>query len=154
MKCPYCGHLESKVIDSRPTDDGERIRRRRECIACQQRFTSYEAVETSPLMVRKKDGTLVAFDREKLMGSMLRACEKRRVTVAQIETAANEIEVQLRNTMSRECSTERIASLAMQKLRTIDEAAYVRFASVYWKFQDIPTFISELQRLLHQEEKK
>jgi transcriptional repressor NrdR len=148
MKCPFCGCSESKVVDSRPTDDGERIRRRRECLSCQKRFTTYEAVETTPLMVIKKDGSLEAFDRGKLLNSMLRACEKRQVSLAQIEHAVDEIEQHLQNSMEQELSTKMIGEMAMAKLKTIDEAAYVRFASVYRQFKDINSFMDELKKLL------
>lgn len=147
MKCPYCGFLESKVVDSRPADDGERIRRRRECLSCQKRFTTYEAIETAPMMVVKKDGSLQAFDRSKLLGSMMHACEKRQVSLSQLENAVVEIEQTLQNSLDREIPTARIGEIAMEKLREIDEAAYVRFASVYRQFKDIDTFIEELNKL-------
>ena len=148
MRCPFCSYGESKVVDSRPTDDGERIRRRRECLKCQRRFTTYEAVETVPLMVLKKDGSIEGFDRNKLMGSMLRACEKRQVSLSQIERAVDEIELTLQNTLARECPSSRIGEMAMEQLKTIDEAAYVRFASVYRQFKDIGSFMEELKNLL------
>ena len=147
MKCPYCGFQESKVVDSRPADDGERIRRRRECLSCQKRFTTYEAIETAPMMVVKKDGSLQAFDRPKLLGSMMHACEKRQVSLSQLENAVVEIEQTLQNSLDREIPTARIGEIAMEKLREIDEAAYVRFASVYRQFKDIDTFIEELNKL-------
>ncbi len=148
MKCPFCSYGESKVVDSRPADDGERIRRRRECLKCQRRFTTYEAVETVPLMVLKKDGSIEGFDRNKLMNSMLRACEKRQVSLAQIERAVDEIEASLQNSMARECPSSRIGEMAMEQLKQIDEAAYVRFASVYRQFKDIGSFMEELKNLL------
>ncbi|MBP1577838.1 MAG: transcriptional repressor NrdR [Oscillospiraceae bacterium] len=148
MRCPFCAHTESKVIDSRPADDGDRIRRRRECLKCQKRFTTYEAVETIPMMVLKKDGSIEAYYRDKLLNSMLRACEKRQVSVAQIETAVNEIETALQNSLDREIPTSKIGELAMEKLKGIDEAAYVRFASVYRQFKDIGSFMDELKLLL------
>lgn len=148
MKCPFCSYTESKVIDSRPTDDDERIRRRRECLSCQRRFTTYEAVETIPMMVLKKDGSMEPFYRDKLLNSMLRACEKRQVSLAQIEQAVDEIEAALQNAMEREIPTSRIGELAMEKLKGIDEAAYVRFASVYRQFKDIGSFMEELKLLL------
>lgn len=148
MKCPFCSYTESKVIDSRPADDGDRIRRRRECLSCQKRFTTYEAVEMIPLMVLKKDGSIEPFYRDKLLNSMLRACEKRQVSLQQIEKAVDEIEAALQNTMEREIPTTRIGELAMQKLKDIDEAAYVRFASVYRQFKDIASFMDELKLLL------
>ena len=148
MRCPFCAHTESKVIDSRPADDGDRIRRRRECLKCQKRFTTYEAVETIPMMVLKKDGSIEAYYRDKLLNSMLRACEKRQVSVAQIEAAVNEIETALQNSLDREIPTSKIGELAMEKLKGIDEAAYVRFASVYRQFKDIGSFMDELKLLL------
>ncbi len=148
MRCPVCGHLESKVVDSRPMDDGSKIRRRRECLACGKRFTTYEAIETTPMMVKKKDGSLEAFDSNKLLNSMLRACEKRQVSLSQIENAARQIESRLQNTMEREILSSTIGELAMEKLKGIDEAAYVRFASVYRQFQDINSFMDELKKLL------
>ncbi|MBP0981471.1 MAG: transcriptional repressor NrdR [Oscillospiraceae bacterium] len=148
MRCPFCAHTESKVIDSRPADDGDRIRRRRECLSCQKRFTTYEAVETIPMMVLKKDGSIEAYYRDKLLNSMLRACEKRQVSVAQIETAVNEIETALQNSLDREIPTSKIGELAMEKLKGIDEAAYVRFTSVYRQFKDIGSFMDELKLLL------
>ena len=149
MKCPFCSYTESKVIDSRPADDGERIRRRRECLSCQKRFTTYEAVETIPIMVMKKDGVMEPFYRDKLLNSMLRACEKRQVSLSQIEQAVDEIETALQNAMEREIPTSRIGELAMQKLKGIDEAANVRFASVYRQFKDIGSFMDELKLLLN-----
>lgn len=148
MKCPFCSYTESKVIDSRPADEGERIRRRRECLSCQKRFTTYEAVETFPIMVIKKDGSMEPFYRDKLLNSMLRACEKRQVSLRQIEKAVDEIEAMLQNAMEPEILTTRIGELAMQKLKDIDEAAYVRFASVYRQFKDIGSFMDELKLLL------
>lgn len=151
MKCPFCVCQESKVIDSRPADDGKRIRRRRECLSCQKRFTTYEAIETTPMMVVKKDGSLEAFDREKLLNSLLRACEKRQVSLAQLETAVDAIELLLQNSLEREIRTTEIGELAMDKLKGIDEAAYVRFASVYRQFKDINSFMDELTKLLEKQ---
>ena len=148
MRCPFCSYGESKVVDSRPTDDGERIRRRRECLRCQRRFTTYEAIETVPLMVLKKDGSIEGFDRNKLFNSMLRACEKRQVSLSQIERAVDEIELTLQNSLARECPSSQIGEMAMEQLKTIDEAAYVRFASVYRQFKDIGSFMEELNNLL------
>ncbi len=150
MKCPYCGFEESKVIDSRPTDDGERIRRRRECLRCQKRFTTYEAIENLPLIVIKKDKSRQTFDRQKVLNGMLRACEKRPVSIESLERAVNEIETNLQNSLDREVTSQRIGELAMDKLKTIDEVAYVRFASVYRQFRDINTFLDELEKLLHE----
>lgn len=153
MKCPYCGEIESKVIDSRPTDDGERIRRRRECLACAKRFTSYEIVETVPLMVIKKDKSREAFDRQKLLNGLMRACEKRPVTYQQLETAVDNIEQALLNSYDREITSIHIGELAMEQLKKIDEVAYVRFASVYRQFSDINTFMDELKDLLNKRSK-
>lgn len=149
MKCPYCGEVESKVIDSRPTDDGERIRRRRECIKCGKRFTTYEIVETVPLMVIKKDKSRETFNRQKLLNGMMRACEKRNVTYQMLEDAVNNIEQTVLNSYDREITSIYIGELAMQELRRIDEVAYVRFASVYRQFGDINTFMDELKELLN-----
>ena len=140
MKCPYCGELESKVIDSRPTEDGEKIRRRRECLRCGKRFTTYEIVETVPLMVIKKDRSRQVFDRQKLLGGMLRACEKRPVSYEMLERAVDNIEQSLLNSYEREVTSIHIGELAMEELKKIDEVAYVRFASVYRQFSDLNTF--------------
>ena len=148
MKCPYCGCEDSKVIDSRPTDEGERIRRRRECTRCGKRFTTYEVIETVPLIVVKKDSSREAFDRNKLFNGMLRACEKRPVALKTLETAVAEIETQLQNSLEKEVTSTKIGELAMEKLKDIDEVAYVRFASVYRQFKDINTFMDELKLLL------
>ena len=148
MKCPYCGEIDSKVIDSRPADDGERIRRRRECLVCQKRFTTYEIVETVPLMVVKKDKSREAFNRQKLLNGMMRACEKRPVPLAELEKIAEEIEQDLQNSKEREISTEAIGEKVMERLRNVDQVAYVRFASVYRQFKDIDTFMTELNKLL------
>lgn len=148
MKCPFCGYEESKVIDSRPTDEGERIRRRRECISCGKRFTTYEIIETVPIVVVKKDKSREVFDRDKILGGMLRACEKRQVSIDTIEKAIDEIETELQNSLDREVNSTRIGELVMKKLKGIDEVAYVRFASVYRQFKDINTFRDELNKLL------
>lgn len=148
MKCPYCGEVDSKVIDSRPADDGERIRRRRECLSCKKRFTTYEVVETVPLMVMKKDRSREAFNRQKLLNGMMRACEKRPVSYQMLETAVDNIEQTLLNSYEREISTVYVGELAMQELKSIDEVAYVRFASVYRQFGDIDTFMDELKEML------
>lgn len=148
MKCPFCAYSESKVIDSRPTDEGERIRRRRECISCGKRFTTYEIIETVPIIVVKKDKSREAFDRIKLFNGMLRACEKRPVPISALETAVTEIEAELQNSLDREVTSVHIGELAMEKLKTLDEVAYVRFASVYRQFKDINTFMDELAKLL------
>lgn len=148
MRCPFCGFEESKVIDSRPTDEGERIRRRRECMSCGNRFTTYEVIEKVPVVVVKKDKSREVFDREKLLNGMIKACEKRPVPVEQLEKAVNEIESELQNSLDREVTSVRIGELVMEKLKSIDEVAYVRFASVYRQFKDINTFMSELKKLL------
>ena len=148
MKCPFCGNLESKVVDSRPSDEGASIRRRRECMECHKRFTTYETMESLPLVVIKKDGSRQTFDRDKLLGSMLKACEKRSVPLADLERMAGEIEQALQNDMEREVSSSVIGDLVMEKLKEVDEVAYVRFASVYRQFKDIGTFKEELDRLL------
>ncbi len=151
MKCPYCGDTESKVIDSRPTDEGERIRRRRECLKCGKRFTTYEVIETVPLIVVKKDKSRETFDRGKLLGGMLRACEKRPVSLDTLERAVDEIESKLQSSLDREISSSTIGTLAMDKLKEIDEIAYVRFASVYRQFTDLNSFMDELTKLIHKE---
>lgn len=148
MKCPYCNFLESKVVDSRPTDEGERIRRRRECLSCNKRFTTYEIIETTPLMVIKKDKSREGFDRNKLLAGMLRACEKRQVSLAQLEEAVGNIEADIQNTLDREITSVRIGELAMRELKNVDEVAYVRFASVYRHFKDINSFMDELKEIL------
>ena len=150
MKCPYCGCEDSKVIDSRPTDEGERIRRRRECTKCGTRFTTYEIIETVPLIVVKKDGTRESFDRVKLFNGLLRACEKRPVPVEVIEKAVTDIESQLQNSLEKEITSGKIGELAMEKLKDIDEVAYVRFASVYRQFKDVSTFVDEVTKLLNE----
>ena len=149
MKCPYCGYLESKVVDSRPADEGASIRRRRECLSCHKRFTTYETVESLPLMVVKKDGSRQSFDRNKVMSGVIRACEKRPVPYQSMEALAAEIEQILQNQMDREVSTARIGELVMERLKALDEVAYVRFASVYREFKDIGTFLAELNNLLN-----
>ena len=150
MKCPYCGYSESKVIDSRPADEGSSIRRRRECLSCSKRFTTYETVESLPMVVVKKDGSRQSFDRQKVLGGMIRACEKRPVPVADMERMALEIEQELQNSLEREVSTDVIGEKVMEKLKKADEVAYVRFASVYRQFKDINTFMSELNKLLNE----
>ncbi len=148
VKCPYCGYLESKVIDSRPTDEGERIRRRRECLQCAKRFTTYEIVENLPLMVVKKDKSRQIFDRNKVLNGLMRACEKRPVSLEKLEAVVDEIENYLQNQLEREVSSYKIGELAMEELKKIDEVAYVRFASVYRQFGDVNTFMEELKSLL------
>ena len=148
MKCPYCGYTESKVVDSRPTDESERIRRRRECLKCSKRFTTYEIIESVPIVVIKKDRSREAFDRQKLLNGLLRACEKRPVSIDTLEHIVTEIEALLQNSLDKEVSSQRIGTYAMEKLKTVDEVAYVRFASVYRQFKDINTFMDELSKLL------
>ena len=147
MRCPYCGYRESKVVDSRPADEGASIRRRRECLSCEKRFTTYEVIESVPVVVVKKDKSREVFDRDKLYNGMLRACEKRPVSAAALTAAVDDIEASLQNSLDREVTSERIGELAMEKLKEIDEVAYVRFASVYRQFKDIETFREELMKL-------
>lgn len=154
MKCPYCNELESKVIDSRPTEDCMKIRRRRECLSCKKRFTTYEIVETVPLMIVKKDRSRETFDRQKLLGGMLRACEKRPVSYQMLETAVDNIEQSLLNSYEREITSIHVGELAMSELKNIDEVAYVRFASVYRQFSDLNTFMDELKTLLSSRSKQ
>ncbi len=148
MKCPFCGYTESKVVDSRPTDEGSSIRRRRECLSCSSRFTTYETVESLPLVVIKKDGSRETFDRSKVLRGLVKACEKRPVPLAVLEKAAANIEQNLSNSLNREVRTENIGEQVMAELKEIDEVAYVRFASVYRQFKDINTFMEELNKLL------
>lgn len=148
MKCPFCGYNEDRVIDSRPTEENSAIRRRRECLKCMKRFTTYEKVESVPLMVIKKDKTRQAFDRGKILNGLLRACEKRPVSVDMLEKLVDEIEAQALNTLKREITSEEIGEMVMTRLKEIDEVAYVRFASVYRQFKDINTFMDELKKLL------
>lgn len=149
MKCPFCGFTESKVIDSRPTDEGERIRRRRECLECSKRFTTYEIIESVPVIVIKKDKSREAFDRNKLLNGLLRACEKRPVSLEVIEKIVDEIEALLQNSLDREISSQRIGTYAMEKLKTVDEVSYVRFASVYRQFKDVNSFMEELSKIIN-----
>mgnify|MGYP001047828885 FL=1 len=154
MKCPFCGFNESKVIDSRPADENNSIRRRRECLSCARRFTTYETVESLPVVVVKKDGSRQSFDRGKVLGGMIRACEKRPVPVARLEKVAADIEQELQNSMEREISTEVIGERVMENLRNIDQVAYVRFASVYRQFKDIDSFMEELTKLLAEQNQR
>ena len=148
MKCPYCGFEESKVIDSRPADEGERIRRRRECLKCGKRFTTHEVIETVPIVVVKRDKSREVFDRSKLTAGILRACEKRPVSIEMIEKMVDSIEAQLQSSLDREVTSMTIGELTMDQLKNVDEVAYVRFASVYRQFKDINTFMEELNKLL------
>lgn len=149
MKCPYCSFYESKVIDSRPTDENVSIRRRRECLQCGKRFTTYETVERIPLIVIKKNKSREEFDKQKLLTGLLRACQKRPISISVLEQAANDIELELYNSMEKEITTKRIGELVMEKLKGIDDVAYVRFASVYKEFKDIDTFMQELLMILN-----
>lgn len=148
MRCPYCGYIESKVIDSRPTDEGERIRRRRECLKCAKRFTTYEIIESVPVVVIKKDKSRETFDRNKLLNGLLRACEKRPVSIDTLERIVDDIETMLQNSLDREVPSSLIGTYAMDKLKTVDEVAYVRFASVYRQFKDINSFMEELNKII------
>ena len=148
MKCRYCGGTDSKVIDSRPAEEGSTIRRRRECLACQKRFTTYEIIERLPLVVIKRDGSRQSFDKVKLINGMVRACEKRPVSLSQLENIADEIEQELQSGLEREVRTVDIGEMVMSRLKDVDEVAYVRFASVYRSFKDINTFMEELSKLL------
>ena len=150
MRCPFCKEEDSRVIDSRSADDGNTIRRRRECTSCGKRFTTYETVEKIPLMVIKNDGRRVVFDRNKLLNGLIRSCDKRDIPTERIVALADEIEKELRNTMDREVYTRDIGELVMEKLKNFDEVAYIRFASVYRKFADISGFREELEVLLRE----
>jgi len=153
MKCPHCGYAESRVLDSRPADEGACIRRRRECLQCQTRFTTYERLEAVPLVVVKKDGSRQAFDRSKVLAGIVRACEKRPVSLSVMEDLADGVESRLRSSMENEVSSIEIGEMVMEGLKAIDEVAYVRFASVYREFKDINTFMGELKALLKEQEK-
>lgn len=148
MRCPFCSCLEDKVVDSRPTDEGLTIRRRRECVQCGARFTTYEKIETVPLIVVKKDGTRQAFDRNKILNGIVKACEKRPVSMQAIEKLVDGIELQLYNSMKKEINSNEIGEIIMSALKNIDEVAYVRFASVYRQFKDIDTFMAELTKIM------
>ncbi len=148
MKCPFCGYGESKVIDSRPTDEGEKIRRRRECMGCGKRFTTYEVIESVPIVVIKKDKSRQAFDRNKLLNGLLRACEKRPVSLDTLEGIVDDIETKLQNSLDREIPSSQIGVYAMDRLKEVDEVAYIRFASVYRQFKDIGSFMEELDKLI------
>lgn len=148
MRCPFCGFLDSKVLDSRPADDGNVIRRRRECSECAKRFTTYEKIDEIPLVVVKKDGSREVFDRAKILGGIIKACEKRSISLTEMEHTVDEIEKDLRNTMESEVASQHIGEIVMDKLRQVDQVAYVRFASVYRQFKDVSNFIQELEKLL------
>ena len=147
MKCPFCGDVESKVVDSRRSEDGDSIRRRRECLNCQRRFTTYEIVESLPIIVVKRDGTRQSFDRNKILNSMVRAFDKRKVKIAQLERITTEIEQTIQNTLEREVSTDKIGEMVMERIKPLDEVAYIRFASVYRRFQDVGSFVAEIERI-------
>ena len=151
MKCPYCGFSESKVVDSRPAEEGSTIRRRRECLSCQKRFTTYEIVEYIPLIVVKKGGGRQTFDKQKLLNGLVKACEKRPVPLADLQIVVDEIETELQNSLEREIRSSDIGELVMKRLKDLDEVAYVRFASVYRQFRDINTFMVELSKLLKED---
>ena len=148
MKCPFCAYEESKVVDSRHSEDGVSIRRRRECLSCGKRFTTYETVESLPIVVVKKDGRRQSFDRNKVLNGMVRACEKRPVPIATLEAAASEIEQIVQNSLEREVQSEYVGELVMERLKPLDEVSYVRFASVYRQFKDINSFMAELNKIL------
>ena len=148
MKCPFCGDQESKVVDSRRSEDGLSIRRRRECLKCQRRFTTYEIVESLPIIVVKRDGSRQNFDRNKIMNSMVRAFDKRQVDTADLDRITTEIEQAIQNTLEREVSTDRIGEMVMERIKPLDEVAYIRFASVYRRFQDVRSFIHEINTFL------
>ncbi|MBE7046620.1 MAG: transcriptional repressor NrdR [Ruminococcaceae bacterium] len=148
MKCPYCEYAESKVIDSRPTDEGNSIRRRRECLKCEKRFTTYEQIESIPVIIIKKDGKRQTYDRQKLFNGIVRACEKTDVTFAQMEDIVSSVESKLFNSMDREIPSTKLGEFVMDKLKELDPVAYVRFASVYREFRDVETFMKELETLL------
>ena len=148
MKCPFCGYGDSKVLDTIPTDEGNTIRRRRECLNCQKRFTTYEKIEQSPIMVIKKDGNRQAFDREKIIRGMIKSCEKRPVSAADIEEAVNNIEKKIENSMKKEISSLEVGEMVMEELKDLDEVSYVRFASVYREFKDLQSFVDELENFV------
>ena len=148
MKCPFCGDQESKVVDSRHSEDGLSIRRRRECLACQRRFTTYEIVESLPIIVVKRDGTHQSFDRNKIINSMVRAFDKRQVDMADLDRIATEIEQTIQNSLEREVTTDRVGEMVMERIKPLDEVAYIRFASVYRRFQDVRSFILEIEQFL------
>ena len=148
MRCPYCGHIEDKVVDSREAKDGDAIRRRRECLECGRRFTSYERIDEIPYMVVKKDGRRETFDRNKIMSGLMRACEKRPISTAQLESIVDEVEKEVQDSLDREVQTNEIGKIIMRRLKTLDKVAYVRFASVYLEFEDVSEFMNELKALV------
>ena len=148
MKCPFCGDQESKVVDSRHSEDGQSIRRRRECLNCQKRFTTYEIVESLPIIVVKRDGSRQSFDRNKVLNSMIRAFDKRKMDVADLDRITTEIEQSIQNTLDREISTDKIGEMVMERLKPLDEVAYIRFASIYHRFQDANSFMKEISKFI------
>ena len=150
MKCPFCGDTESKVVDSRHSDDGQSIRRRRECMGCQRRFTTYEIVESLPIIVVKRNGSRQSFDRNKIVNSMIRAFDKRKVDATVLDRIAIEIEQTIQNSLEREISSDRIGEMVMERLKPIDEVAYIRFASIYHRFQDASSFMREISKFLEE----
>jgi len=150
MKCPFCGDQESKVVDSRRSEDGQSIRRRRECLKCQRRFTTYEMVESLPIIVVKRDGTRQNFDRNKILNSMIRAFDKRKVDLDDLDRLTTEIEQAIQNSLEREISTDRLGEMVMERIKPMDEVAYIRFASVYRRFQDVSSFVREVSRFLEE----
>ena len=150
MRCPFCGDLESKVVDSRRSEDGQNIRRRRECLKCQRRFTTYEMVESLPIIVVKRDGSRQNFDRNKILNSMIRAFDKRKVDIMDLDRITTEIEQSIQNTLEREISTDKLGEMVMARIKPLDEVAYIRFASVYRRFQDVNGFVREVSRFLEE----
>ena len=150
MKCPFCGDQESKVVDSRRSEDGQSIRRRRECLNCQRRFTTYEIVESLPIIVVKRDGTRQNFDRNKILNSMIRAFDKRKVDISDLDLITTEIEQTIQNTLEREITTDQLGEMVMERIKPLDEVAYIRFASVYRRFQDVGSFVREVSRFLEE----
>ena len=150
MKCPYCGYQESKVVDSRHAEDSTSIRRRRECLSCQKRFTTYETVESLPIIVVKKNGSRQSFDRNKILNSMIRAFDKRKVNVADLDKITTEIEQTIQNTLEREITTDKLGEMVMERLKPLDEVAYIRFASIYHRFQDAESFMREISKFLEE----
>ena len=150
MKCPFCGDQESKVVDSRRSEDGQSIRRRRECLNCQRRFTTYEIVESLPIIVVKRDGTRQNFDRNKILNSMIRAFDKREVDISDLDRITTEIEQTIQNTLEREITTDHLGEMVMERIKPLDEVAYIRFASVYRRFQDVGSFVREVSRFLEE----
>lgn len=154
MRCPYCHHLDSKVVDSRPTEEGASIRRRRECISCGRRFTTYEQIEVTPMTVKKKSGGIDVFDRNKILKGLIKSCEKRPVSLESMEALVDDIEATLQSKMVKQITSEEIGEMILERLKNLDEVAYVRFASVYRRFQDIDSFLKELEELKARDEQK